>query len=253
MLPAEEGGRERAQLLAWLARMRVLRGRYRDAIGDGEVALTAAFEAGDSLAECEVLNTLGMAQGRCMGEIDEGAGPALRQAIEIARRNEDIDSISTAYSNLADMLILSGRTPEALEAARSAQELNIEALTPRRFMRSHDWIEMTVSDVAFRAGDWERCRAHGLVAVGVARLSCRVEHVDVPPAARGRAGPRRRRRGLRPPRPALDRRSRSLVPVRSHPSLSGSRCYGVRAGRRAAAAASASTTTPARTAVEKRA
>ena len=151
LLAPEEGGRERALLLAWLARMRVLRGRYRDAIGDGEVALTAAIEAGDSLAECEVNNTLGMAQAM-LGRVDEGVA-SLRRAIEIARQNEDVDSISTAYSNLADMLILSGRTQEALETAQEGV-----ALTPRSFMRSHDWITLTISEAAFRVGDWSLAR-----------------------------------------------------------------------------------------------
>ena len=39
MLPADEDSDERVSLLAWLARTRVLRGRFRDAIKDGEQAL----------------------------------------------------------------------------------------------------------------------------------------------------------------------------------------------------------------------
>ncbi len=153
MLAPEGGGRDRALLLAWLARMRVLRGRYRDAIGDAEVALAAATEAGDSLAECEVLNTLGMAQ-TVVDDIDKGAA-TLRRAIELARHNDDPDSLSTAYSNLADMLLLSGRTREALETAQEG-----EALTPGRFIRSHDWITMTISETAFKVGDWSLARAN---------------------------------------------------------------------------------------------
>ena len=59
-----------------------------------------AIEAGDSLAECEVNNTLGMAQAM-LGRVDEGVA-SLRRAIEIARQNEDVDSVSTACSNLAE-------------------------------------------------------------------------------------------------------------------------------------------------------
>jgi DNA-binding CsgD family transcriptional regulator/tetratricopeptide (TPR) repeat protein len=152
MLPAEQGGRERALLLAWLARLRILRGRYRDAIGDAEVALAAAIEAGDSLAECEVLNTLGMAQ-MALGRVEEGVG-SLRSAIELARDSDDVDSLATAYSNLSDHLLLLGRTREALATAQEGQ-----ALTPRRFMRSHDWITLTVSESAFKLGDWVLSRA----------------------------------------------------------------------------------------------
>ncbi len=152
MLSGQDGARERASLLAWLGRTRWLRGRYRDAIADSEVALVAAIEAGDRSSESEVLNTLGMAQ-IMLGEIDEGVA-RLRRAIAIAREIEDVDGISTAYGNLADLLGLSGRTQEALQVAKEGLEL-----TPKRFMRAYDWIEMTVSDVAFRAGDWELSRA----------------------------------------------------------------------------------------------
>jgi ATP/maltotriose-dependent transcriptional regulator MalT len=152
MLRGEDGSRERALLLAWLARMRVLRGRYRDAIADGEVALAAAVRAGDSLAECEVLNTLGMAQ-IVLGRVDEGVG-SLRRAIEIARQNEDVDSLATAYSNLSEMQLLSGHTREALVTAQEGL-----ALTPRRFMRGYDWITLTISEAAFKVGDWPLARA----------------------------------------------------------------------------------------------
>ena len=74
MLPEEEGARERASLLAWLGRTRWLRGRYRDAIADAEVALAAAIEAGDRSSESEVLNTLGMAQ-IVLGEVRRGGRP----------------------------------------------------------------------------------------------------------------------------------------------------------------------------------
>ncbi|HXO07329.1 MAG TPA: AAA family ATPase [Solirubrobacteraceae bacterium] len=152
MLADQEGARERASLLAWLGRTRWLRGRYRDAIADAEVALAAAIEAGDRSAEGEVLNTLGMAE-IMLGELPKGVA-RLRQAIEIAREVDDVDGIATAYGNLADLLGLSGRTREALEVAQEGLEL-----TPKRFIRSYDWIEMTVSDVAFRAGDWELSRS----------------------------------------------------------------------------------------------
>ena len=62
LLPPGEESRDRALLLAWLARTRFLRGRFRDAIEDGEKALAAAIAAGDSRAEGEVLNTIGMAE-----------------------------------------------------------------------------------------------------------------------------------------------------------------------------------------------
>jgi DNA-binding CsgD family transcriptional regulator/tetratricopeptide (TPR) repeat protein len=152
MLPAQDGGSERAQLLAWLARMRSLRGRYRDAIADGEVALSAAIEAGDELAEGEVLNTLGMAKV-ILGHVPEGLD-CLERAIEVARRNEDVDSLSTGYANLADILSLIGRTREALKTA----EKGLEG-TPKRFVRQHDWALLVVSEIAYQIGDWRLSRS----------------------------------------------------------------------------------------------
>jgi DNA-binding CsgD family transcriptional regulator len=152
MLSGPDGARERASLLAWLGRTRWLRGHYRDAIADAEVALAAAIEAHDRMSESEVLNTLGMAQ-IMLGEVDEGVA-RLRHAIAIAREIEDVDGISTAYGNLADLLGLTGRTKEALQVATEGL-----GLTPKRFMRAYDWIEMTVSDIAFRSGDWELSRS----------------------------------------------------------------------------------------------
>ncbi|MBV9942357.1 MAG: AAA family ATPase, partial [Solirubrobacterales bacterium] len=83
LLPPEEVSPERASLLAWLARIRHLRGRYREALKEGNVALQAALAAGDRRSESEILNTLGMSQ-IMLGDVEEGVS-CLRHAIEIAR------------------------------------------------------------------------------------------------------------------------------------------------------------------------
>ncbi len=152
MLPdGAEPSHERAMLLGWLARTRVLRGRYRDATRAGEKALEEAIAAGDTVAEGEVLNTLGMAQ-LALGEFDEGV-TSLRQAIAIAERNEDADGITYAYSNLADLLNLRGRGVDALEVGREGL-----AKTPRRLKRAYEWMSLTVSEIAFDLGEWETAR-----------------------------------------------------------------------------------------------
>ncbi len=148
MLPEDDTSEERAALLAWLARTRFLRGRFRDALHDGEGALAAAIAAGDRCGEGEVLNTLGMTQV-ALGQVEEGFG-RLRQAIDIGREIDDLDGMGYAYANLADMLCVAGRTGEAVEIAREG----LEAI-PRRMSRSHDWMMLTLSDLAFVAGDWE--------------------------------------------------------------------------------------------------
>ncbi len=153
MLPPDEISRERASLLAWAARTRLLRGRYRHALTEGEAALATAVAAGDRRSESETLNTLGMTQ-IVLGKIDEGI-VRLRRAIEIAREDDDIDGVSTAYSNLADMLSIAGRTPQALETAKEGL-----AAVSGRVARPHDWMSLTVSDLAFEAGEWETARQY---------------------------------------------------------------------------------------------
>ena len=109
----------------WLARTRFLRGRFRDAETDGEEALALAVAVGDRDAEIDVLNTLGMTQ-IALGEVEEGVA-RLRRAIEIAREIDNVDGLAFAYSNLADMLNLRGRTREAIETMKEGL-----AAVPRR-------------------------------------------------------------------------------------------------------------------------
>jgi len=153
LLPVDSGSIERAGVVAWLARTRVLRGRYRDAIGAGEAALAAAVEAGAPRIEAEVLDTLGMAH-IALGRVAQGERE-LRRAIELSREHADLDGIATGYSNLADLLNLAGRTGEALEVAREGL-----AETPSRVSRNHAWLALTVSALAFEAGEWELAREH---------------------------------------------------------------------------------------------
>jgi ATP/maltotriose-dependent transcriptional regulator MalT len=150
--PGEEVA-ERAVQLSWLARTRVLRGRFRDAVSAAEEALAAAVEAKDIDSEGEVLNTLGMAK-IALGEVELGIDH-LRRAIELGRQGEDLDATATAYANLADLLGLAGRTTEALEVAKEGL-----ALMPRRLMGRRDWMELTVAEIAFDAGEWDVARAN---------------------------------------------------------------------------------------------
>jgi len=153
MLPPDEISHERASLLAWAARTRYLRGRTRHALEEGEVALTTAVAAGDRQSESEILNTLGMAQ-IVLGRVDEGI-TRLRRAIEIAREDDDIDGAGTAYSNLAETLSLAGRTTQSLEIAKEGQ-----VAVSGRVPRPQDWMALTVSELAFEAGDWGTARTN---------------------------------------------------------------------------------------------
>jgi DNA-binding CsgD family transcriptional regulator/tetratricopeptide (TPR) repeat protein len=153
LLDEDECDRDRASLLAWLSRTLVLRGKFRDAIEDGERALAAAVRSGDSYSEGEVLNTLGMAQ-MALGDVEQGTA-RLHQAIEIARGNDDIDGLAYAYANLSDLLLLRGHTRKSQEVAREGL-----ALVPRRLGRGRDWLHLAMSEALLAAGDLEGARVH---------------------------------------------------------------------------------------------
>ena len=111
LLP-DEPTAERARLLSWIARTRSLRGHYREALVEGQRALEIAQEMNRPMIIGEVLNTLGMAR-IALGEVDAGEA-LLREAITLAREQNDMDNLGTAYSNLADFLVLAGRVRDAL-------------------------------------------------------------------------------------------------------------------------------------------
>jgi DNA-binding CsgD family transcriptional regulator/tetratricopeptide (TPR) repeat protein len=175
LLPAGEISVDRALLLAWLARTRFLRGRFRDALQDGEEALAAAVAAGDARAETEVLNTLGMTE-IALGRVEEGSA-RMRRSIELARANDDVDGLTYAYSNFADLLNLAGRTRDALEIAREGLHA-----TPARMTRNHDWMKLTLSELAFDAGDWKSARQHLVTrphVVGLQLISQQLRQADM--------------------------------------------------------------------------
>jgi DNA-binding CsgD family transcriptional regulator len=153
LLPGDDRGLERAKLLAWLARNRFLRGRFREAVKEAEEALSIAVAGGHATAEAETLNTLGMAK-IALGQVDEGL-VHMQRTIEIARETDDLDTVTYGYANMADMLSLAGRTEEALRVAQEGL-----AAMPARLRADHDWIALTVSEMAFSAGDWDTARKH---------------------------------------------------------------------------------------------
>ena len=95
ILPDDGSAGVRPLILAWLARMRLLRGNFQDAVVDGERALALAVAAGARESESNLLNTLGMAKCH-LQQLDEGVA-LLRRAIEIAVAGEDLDGAMTAF------------------------------------------------------------------------------------------------------------------------------------------------------------
>jgi ATP/maltotriose-dependent transcriptional regulator MalT len=153
LLPDDD--RARIALQSWLARTRVLRGQYREALQDGQEALSRARAAGMTVLTGEVLNTLGMAHG-FQGDTARGI-ELLEEAIELARAGADIDDLATAYCNLADLLNLAGRTREA----REVLETGLEEV-PEAVRRSYRWMRLTRFQLALEAGDWAAARRESL-------------------------------------------------------------------------------------------
>jgi DNA-binding CsgD family transcriptional regulator/tetratricopeptide (TPR) repeat protein len=158
LLP-EEPSAERARLLSWIARTRTLRGHFREAISEGERALAVAQEAGLPVVVGEVLNTLGMAN-IALGEVDIGES-LLRDAITLAREQDDLDDLGTAYNNLAEFLNLAGRSRDALGVIEEG-EREIGAMLGQ----ASSWMAMTRSILAFETGEWDTARANAGPPIG---------------------------------------------------------------------------------------
>ncbi len=154
LLP-EERSRDRARVLSWLARTHALRGHYREAVAEGERAREVAAAMELTMTLGETLNTLGMSK-IALGDVEDGEA-LLREAITLAHEQDHIDDLGSAYSNLADCLNLAGRTREALTVIQEGL-----AEVTRRLGQSYSWMALTLSELAFEAGEWDLARANPL-------------------------------------------------------------------------------------------
>ena len=223
VLPQDDPDHLRPVLRGWLARTRFLRGRFRQAADDAEAALQEATAVGNTLAEAEVLNTLGMARV-ALGDAEAGIG-YLKRAIEVARPADDQDSMISAYSNLADMYNMIGQTAHRAADRPRGPGAVLAAARPRPQL-----------DEPRRGRDGLRGRRVGRGA-RAPEPRARPPHrsaADRPPHARDRAGPgdgrvrrraggagRRRAAGVRLRGAAVDRPLRRAaggpVPPRGAP------------------------------------
>ena len=147
LVDAGEPSTERAAILAWWAKIRMLQGRFREATRAAREAIAAADAVGNRSALSTSLNAMGIALA-AQGAVDEGTD-ALRRAAEIARTEGRPTDLESAQVNLADALHLAGRTREALEVARAARD---EA---PRTGHSAMWLETVIAELAFELGDWD--------------------------------------------------------------------------------------------------
>jgi ATP/maltotriose-dependent transcriptional regulator MalT len=140
----DEPSSERARLLGFIAKTRVLQGKYRDAAEVAHEAFDVGRAVGDRGAEVRALDALGLAL-ITLGEIDDGRA-FMREAIAMARADGRTDSLGTVYLNLSDGLHMRGLHEEALEVAREGLDASVG--------RPVKWLRMLLAELALDRGDW---------------------------------------------------------------------------------------------------
>ncbi len=137
---------ERGTLLRSWALTMMLRGRNTEAIEAAQEALKIAETLGNVRLRCRAINALGSARIN-LGDIDGGAA-ALREALEVARRERFVSEQNSAYVNLGDALHLAGRLPEA----RALVEEGLAHERPGNWV----WLVILRGELAIEAGEWDQ-------------------------------------------------------------------------------------------------
>src|SRR5689334_6051213 len=151
LLPPGDKSRERARVPSYLAKCRMLQGRYKESLELAEEAIDAAEGAGDPLAEGRARNARGISLA-ALGDVDSGVSE-LRRAVEIGLEREFVGELDSAYSNLADALHLAGRTREGLEVLHEGQA------TVAKLSRPVVWLDVMMAEFNWALGNWPEAEA----------------------------------------------------------------------------------------------
>jgi ATP/maltotriose-dependent transcriptional regulator MalT len=146
LLPDDKPTTEKARLLGWLSKARMLQGKYVAALEVASEAIEAGQDAGDTLAEARARNARGISLVG-LGDVEAGLAE-LRKSLEIARERDNAQEMGSGYANLADALNAAGRTREALAAVEEGQRVLEE-----RFRT--DWLKTMVAEFMFQLGEWD--------------------------------------------------------------------------------------------------
>jgi ATP/maltotriose-dependent transcriptional regulator MalT len=149
LTPEDPPTGERAGVLATQAKHLMLASRYRECVDIAQEALAIARAAGAILPEINALDALGVSL-TWRGD-DEGVA-LLRGAIDLAMDNDAPMTALTIYGNLADVLLLAGRSAEAGGVIDEGLAL---ADRMGHFSR---WLVLQKAEIAFAAGDWTTVR-----------------------------------------------------------------------------------------------
>jgi ATP/maltotriose-dependent transcriptional regulator MalT len=151
ILPDGDHSRERARLLGFLSKVRMLQGRYAETLAVAEQAIEAAEGAGDPLAEGRARNARGIALA-ALGDVEAGTSE-LRRAVQIAFEREAIHDLDSAYGNLADALHIGGRTREGLAIVEEGQRVISDLARPV------EWLSVVIAEFNFSLGNWQLAEA----------------------------------------------------------------------------------------------
>jgi predicted ATPase/DNA-binding CsgD family transcriptional regulator len=147
LLPESEPSKEKARVLGWISKARMLQGRYVQALEVASEAIEVGTAVGDTLAEGRARNARGISLV-ALGEIEQGIAE-LRHSLELARKRENVTEMSSAYANLGEALNTAGRTRDAVamveEGHRAIAELS----------RRNDWLGAMVAEFNWYLGEWE--------------------------------------------------------------------------------------------------
>jgi DNA-binding CsgD family transcriptional regulator len=147
LLPDADPSRERARLLAWLAKARMLQGKYVLALELASEAIVTADAAGDVLAESRGRNARGIALV-ALGDFEPGIGE-LRQAIRLALERGTVNEVGSAYTNLAECYHAFGRTGEAIAIVEEGRSAVLES------GGRTSWLDVTMAEYLWQLGEWE--------------------------------------------------------------------------------------------------
>ena len=209
LIPVDPPSEARARVVAGLAQILMLGGRFSESRPLAEEALVLARAVGARDTEGHALNTLGVDRG--IGGDIEGSLADLDAALAIAEAADIVDDIGRAYANQAWMLDSAGRLEEAVAVADTGIVMS-ERVGLMRFFGTH--LLCNKADELYRLGRWDESaralqRAEDVGPLGVNEI--------LVGGARGPAGPVAwpLRRGSRTAAPAGSaRRARHGYPVR---------------------------------------
>jgi DNA-binding CsgD family transcriptional regulator/tetratricopeptide (TPR) repeat protein len=151
-LGPESSDADRARVTASLAQALSIRGKYADSAPYWEQALELARAAGCKREEVLGLRTSGW--HLAMHGNPETGIARMREAVRVARAEDDVSGLCVSYNHLCLALDFVGRSEESLataeEALRWADSTDL-VFTPMLDMRD------SICLVFFRLGQWSRC------------------------------------------------------------------------------------------------